>query len=96
MGLAAYEVIRARPKDHILSKILTYITTILKPSASLLGPLDPWGTSRVTTAAAEAEPGLGAGAGENSGSSSSRTNNQNRVFNGVYKGYYLIRAVIRI
>ena len=31
------------PNNHILSKILTYITTILKPSTSLLGPLDPWG-----------------------------------------------------
>ena len=30
------------PNNHILSKILTYITTILKPSTSLLGPLDPW------------------------------------------------------
>ena len=31
------------PNNHILSKILTYITTILKPSTELLGPLDPWG-----------------------------------------------------
>ena len=28
------------PNNHILSKILTYITTILKPRTSLLGPLD--------------------------------------------------------
>ena len=33
------------PNNHILSKILTYITTILKPS-TLLGPLDPWGKPR--------------------------------------------------
>ena len=31
------------PNNHIPSTILTYITTILKPSTSLLGPLDPWG-----------------------------------------------------
>ena len=31
------------PKKYTLSKILTYITTILKPSTQLLGPLDPWG-----------------------------------------------------
>ena len=31
------------PNNHILSKILTYITTIRKPSTQLLGPLDPWG-----------------------------------------------------
>ena len=35
------------PNNHILSKILTYITTILKPSTSLLGPLDPWGYEEV-------------------------------------------------
>ena len=33
------------PNNHILSKILTYITTILKPSTQLLGPLDPWGNT---------------------------------------------------
>ena len=41
-----YEYITPRvqvPNNHILSKILTYITTILKPSTQLLGPLDPWG-----------------------------------------------------
>ena len=32
------------PNNHILSKTLTYITTILKPSTQLLGPLNPWGT----------------------------------------------------
>ena len=37
------------PNNHILSKILTYITTILKPSTSLLGPLDPWGLGVCTT-----------------------------------------------
>ena len=31
------------PKNHIPTKILTYVTTILKPSTYLLGPLDPWG-----------------------------------------------------
>ena len=31
------------PNNHILSKILSYIATILKPSTLLLGPLDPWG-----------------------------------------------------
>ena len=31
------------PNYHILSKIATYITTILNPSTQLLGPLDPWG-----------------------------------------------------
>ena len=29
--------------NHILSQVLTYITTILNPSTLLLGPLDPWG-----------------------------------------------------
>ena len=31
------------PNNHILSRILTYITTTLNPSTLLLGPLDPWG-----------------------------------------------------
>ena len=31
------------PNNHILSKILTYIATILNPSILLLDPLDPWG-----------------------------------------------------
>ena len=31
------------PTNHIHSNILTYITTILKPSTLLLCPLDPWG-----------------------------------------------------
>ena len=35
---------RVQPKNHILSKILTYITTILKPSTELLGPLYCWGS----------------------------------------------------
>ena len=35
------------PNNHKLSKILTYIATILKPSTSLLGPLDPWGKIRL-------------------------------------------------
>ena len=30
------------PNNHIFTKILTYITTILKPT-TLLGPLEPWG-----------------------------------------------------
>ena len=31
------------PDNHRLSEILTYIATILKPSTSVSGPLDPWG-----------------------------------------------------
>ena len=34
------------PNYHILSKIVTYITTILNPSTRLLDPLDPWGYRR--------------------------------------------------
>ena len=33
------------PNNHIPSNILTYITTSLKPSTYLLGPLDPGGNS---------------------------------------------------
>ena len=45
--------------NHILSKILTYITTILKPSTSLLGPLDPWGYNMTSCRAV----GMGTGFG---------------------------------
>ena len=34
------------PNNHILSQILTYITTILSSSTWLLGPLDPGGKGR--------------------------------------------------
>ena len=33
------------PDNHKLSKILSYITTMLALSIYLSGPLDPWGDS---------------------------------------------------
>ena len=52
------------PNNHILSQILTYITTILNPSTLVLGPLDPWGY--------KAEAGIEMHARINACSSSSR------------------------